>query len=157
MAENRVIGQDNALPWRLPRDMRRFKRLTTGHAVIMGRKTFETLPAPLPDRRNVVLTRAAAYSRGGVEVARSLDAALEIVAGDEEVFVAGGAEVYRVALRVADRIHLTVVHATVPGDTLFPEFAMEDWRLVADLRFTPDARHAFPYSFRLYERRTNGS
>ncbi len=157
MAENRVIGRHNALPWRLPRDMRRFKRLTTGHAVIMGRKTFETLPAPLPDRRNVVLTGAAAYPRGGVEVARSLDAALEILAGDEEVFVAGGAEVYRVALRVADRIHLTVVHATVPGDTLFPEFAMEDWRLVVDLRFAADARHAFPYSFRLYERRANGS
>lgn len=156
MAENRVIGRGDALPWRLPRDMRRFKRQTTGHAVIMGRRTFETLPAPLPDRHNVVLTSAPAYPRAGVEVARSLDAALENLAGDEEVFVVGGAEIYRLALPIADRIYLTVVHATVPGDTFFPEFTMEDWRLVEDLRFAADARHAFACSFRLYERRTNG-
>jgi dihydrofolate reductase len=157
MAENRVIGRADALPWHLPRDMRRFKRLTTGHAVIMGRRTFETLPAPLPDRRNVVLTRDPSYRRSGIEVVHTLDAALALVAGAQEVFVAGGAEVYRGALPVADRIHLTVVHATVDGDTFFPEITMEAWRLVEDLRFETDERHAFACSFRRYERRTHRS
>ena len=157
MAENRVIGQGDGLPWHLPQDMRRFKRLTTGHQVVMGRKTFETLPAPLPDRRNVVLTRDPSYRPAGVDVVHTLDAALHLVAGTEEVFVVGGAEIYRLTLPVAHRIHLTVVHAAVPGDSRFPAFAMEEWRLVEDLRFTADEHHALAYSFRRYDRRTNGS
>lgn len=157
MAENRVIGRDNGLPWRLPRDMRRFKRLTTGHAVVMGRRTFETLPAPLPDRRNVVLTRDRSYRRTGVAVVHTLEAALAAAAGSDEVFVAGGADVYCLALPVAERIHLTVVHASLPGDTYFPEFSMEQWRLTEDLRFEADKRHAFAHSFRRYERRAAAS
>lgn len=157
MAENRVIGRADALPWHLPRDMRHFKRLTVGHTVVMGRRTFETLPAPLSDRRNVVLTRDPAYRRSGVDVVHTLDAALAAAAGSDEVFVAGGAAIYRLALPVADRIHLTVVHATVPGDTDFPDFSMEEWRLVEDLRFAADARHAFACSFRRYERRAHRS
>lgn len=157
MAENRVIGRADALPWHLPRDMRRFKRLTVGHTVVMGRRTFETLPAPLSDRRNVVLTRDRTYRRSGVEIVHTLDAALAAAAGPDEVFVAGGAAIYRLALPIAHRIHLTVVHATVPGDTDFPDFSMEEWRLVEDLRFAADARHAYAYSFRRYERRAHRS
>ena len=155
MADNRVIGRDGALPWRLPRDMRRFKSLTTGHTVVMGRKTFDTLPGPLPNRRNVVLSRDAGFGRPGIEVARDLASALRAADPGTEVFVAGGGDVYRAALPLADRIHLTVVHASVEGDTTFPAFAMEEWRLVEDVRFEPDERHAFGHSFRRYERRSD--
>jgi len=157
MADNRVIGRGGALPWRLPRDMRRFKSLTTGHTVVMGRKTFETLPGPLPNRQNVVLSRDAAFGPPGIEVARDLESALRAAGAGAgaEVFVAGGGDVYRAALALADRIHLTVVHASLEGDTTFPAFAMEEWRLVEDVRFDPDERHAFGHSFRRYERRSD--
>lgn len=154
MSENRVIGRQGALPWHLPRDMRRFRTLTTGHAVIMGRKTFETLKAPLPNRHNVVVTGNRSYEVSGADVAHSLDAALALVQGDEEVFIAGGGEIYRLALPVADRIYLTVVHDAFEGDARFPEFSMDEWRLAEDLRYEPDERHAFSFSFRLYLRRT---
>ncbi len=154
MSENRVIGQDGALPWRLPLDMRHFKDLTTGHTVIMGRKTFETLPAALPNRRNIVMTRDASYHPDGAEVARSLDDALQRAAGDDEVFVAGGGEVYRLALPRADRLYLTFVHISVDGDTHFPPFDDRQWRLVRDERHEPDDRHAHAFSFRTYERDT---
>lgn len=154
MADNRVIGRDNALPWRLPADMKRFKQLTTGHAVIMGRKTYDSLGEPLPNRRNLVLTRDTTYRRERVEVVHSLDEALNRVAGDDELFVAGGAEIYRLALPRADRIYLTVVHAVVDGDTFFPQLDMEAWRLEQDLRHPADGRNPHSYSFRLYLRRS---
>ncbi len=157
MAENRVIGRSGTLPWHLPNDMRRFRTLTTGHAVIMGRKTYDTLDGPLAHRRNIVLTRDPTYRRAGIEVARSLDGALALAAGDPEVFVAGGGEVYRLALPRADRMYLTVVHATVDGDTLFPDFDLASWQLEEDLRYAPDERHALPYSFRLYTRRATAN
>ncbi len=155
MAENRVIGRDNALPWRLPADMQRFKQLTTGHAVIMGRKTYDSLDKPLPNRRNLVLTRDRTYRPERVEVVHSLDEALDRVAGEDEVFVAGGAEIYQLALPRADRIYLTVVHAVVDGDTFFPHLDMEAWRLEDDLHHPADDRNPHSYSFRLYLRRSS--
>jgi dihydrofolate reductase len=152
MSENRVIGHAGALPWRLPLDMRHFKNLTTGRTVIMGRKTFDTLPAALPNRRNIVMTRDGSYRPAGAEVVPSLDAALQRAAGDDEVFVAGGGEVYRLALPRADRLYLTVVHVSVEGDTHFPPFDDRQWRLVRDERHEADARHAHAFSFRTYER-----
>lgn len=153
MAENRVIGRDGDLPWRLPRDMRRFQRLTTGHAVIMGRKTYDSVGKPLPNRRNLVVTHDLDYRSPGIRVFHSLDAAL-LAADAGEVFVAGGAEIYRLAFPRAVRLYLTVVHAVVEGDTFFPVFAMDDWRLEEDLRYLPDERHPFAHSFRLYMRRS---
>jgi len=153
MAENRVIGRDSALPWHLPRDMRRFKELTTGHAVIMGRKTYDTLGKPLPNRRNVVITRNRSYGVPGVEVFHTLDDALCAVTAPDEVFIAGGAEIYALALPRVDRIYLTVVHAWLDGDTYFPGFTVGDWRLVEDIRYQSDEKHRYPYSFRLYQRR----
>ena len=135
MAENRVIGRDATLPWRLPRDMRRFRELTTGHAVIMGRKTYDTLGKPLPDRRNLIITRDVSYEASGARVFHTLEHALREASNDEEVFVAGGAEIYALALPRADRIYLTVVHAILDGDTYFPEFAINDWRLAEDIRY----------------------
>jgi dihydrofolate reductase len=152
MAENRVIGNAGALPWHLPADMRHFKETTTGHAVIMGRKTWETFGGALPSRRNVVVTRQTEYAAAGAEVVHTLDDALALVVDDPEVFVAGGEEIYRLALPRAHRIHLTVVHVSVEGDAIFPEFAMTEWELRHDVRFPADERHRFAYSFRRYER-----
>jgi dihydrofolate reductase len=152
MAQNRVIGRNNLLPWHLPADLKRFKALTMGHAVILGRKTFDAIGKPLPGRRWIVLTRDRSWRHAGVDVAHDLDQALRGVARDAEVFVAGGGEVYAQALGRADRIHLTVIHAHVDGDAVFPELEPAEWTLVEDERHETDEAHAYPFSFRRYER-----
>ncbi|MEJ2237361.1 MAG: dihydrofolate reductase [Gemmatimonadales bacterium] len=152
VAENGIIGRGDGLPWRLPADMRHFKQLTIGHAVVMGRKTFDTLPQPLSDRRNVVVTRDQSYQPTGADVVHSIEAALQLVSGEEEVFIAGGGEVYKLALPYADRLYLTVVHAECDGDTRFPDLNVDEWKLVESVRHEADERHATSYSFTLYER-----
>jgi dihydrofolate reductase len=117
-----VIGRDNALPWRLPGDLKRFRALTTGHAVIMGRRTYESLGRPLPGRTNIVLSRNAALSCAGATVVSSLADALRFVPEGADAFVIGGAEIYRLALPRADRLVLTEVHASFAGDVRFPEY-----------------------------------
>jgi dihydrofolate reductase len=150
VAENGVIGQAGRLPWHLPHDLKRFKRLTVGHTVLMGRKTFQSIGRPLPDRQNIVLTRDPSFTAEGVEIVHSLDDALTHARG-EEVFVIGGEALFREALPIADRIHLTLVHASVDGDVRFPLEALADWRLISDEHHPADARHAFAFSFRVYE------
>ena len=152
MSVNRVIGRAGDMPWRLPADLRRFKALTTGHAVIMGRRTFDGVGRPLPNRRCIVITRDRDYRAEGVIVAHDLDEALSRAGDDEEVFIAGGGEIYRLAIPRADRMHLTLVHATIEGDTYFPEYDESQWTLISDERHEGDERHAHPYSFRVYER-----
>ncbi len=152
MAENRVIGRDNALPWRLPADLRRFKALTMGHAVILGRKTFDSIGRVLPGRRWIVLTRRRDWHHSGVEVAHDLAEALGTLSTEEEVFVAGGADVFAHALPRADRIYLTVVHADIAGDARFPALEGSDWTLIEDERHAADQRNPLPYSFRRYQR-----
>ena len=125
VARNGVIGRDGGLPWRLPEDVRRFKGLTTGHAVVMGRRTWDSLPErfrPLPGRRNVVVTRNAAWSASHAERAGCVEEALALLAGEERVFVIGGATVYAEALPLADELVLTEIDADVEGDTFFPEW-----------------------------------
>lgn len=152
MAENRVIGRDNTLPWHLPADFKRFKALTTGHTLIMGRKTFDSIGKALPGRRTIVLTRARDWQKAGVDVVHDLETAIRRAGTDPEVFVAGGADIYRQALPRADRIYLTVVHAEVPGDTQFPEIDPHAWTLVAEEHHPSDDRNAFSFTFRRYER-----
>ncbi|MDY7107407.1 MAG: dihydrofolate reductase [Planctomycetota bacterium] len=152
MSENRIIGRAGALPWRLPADLKRFKSLTTGHTVIMGRRTYESIGRPLPDRRSIVVTRDAGYRAEGVVVVLSLEDALQQVADDEEVFIIGGGEIYRHALPVADRLELTILHAEVEGDTRFPALDFKDWTLIGEERHEADDRHAYPFTFRRYER-----
>jgi dihydrofolate reductase len=152
MAENRVIGRDNQLPWHLPADLKRFQALTTGHTIIMGRKTFDSIGRPLPRRRTIVLTRDRKWARDGVDVTHDLAEALARVQNDHEVFIAGGAELYRHAFPIADRIYLTVVHAEVMGDAHFPAVAPAEWVLAEETTHAADDRHAFSYSFRRYER-----
>ena len=124
MDQNRVIGIDNKLPWRLPADLAHFKALTMGHHMVMGRKTYESLPGgkPLPGRTSVIVTRDAAFSAPGCIVAHSLDEAVAACAGDDEAFFIGGADMYRQALDVAQRLYLTEVKTAVAGDAWFPEF-----------------------------------
>lgn len=153
MAENRVIGRGNGVPWYLPKDLAHFKNLTLNHAVIMGRKTFDSIGRrPLPRRRNLVLTRDPFFRAEGVEVVGSLRQAFRLLAGDDEVFIAGGEDVYRLALPLAHRIYLTVVHTTVDGDVRFPDLDPSDWRLVSEEHHHADERHRHAFTFRLYHR-----
>ncbi len=154
VAENRVIGRDGGLPWRLPDDLRRFKQRTEGHVVIMGRRTFESLAAPLPDRPAIVVSRNRDLDTGEATLANSLDEALDIARdrGEDEVFILGGSEIYAMALPLADRLELTVVHAEIEGDTYFPEFDLAAWTITEDQRREADDRHEHPFSFRCYER-----
>ena len=156
MSENRVIGRDGALPWHLPTDLARFKSITTGHTVIMGRKTFESVGRPLPQRRTIVITRNNDYQAAGVFIAHSLDEALDHAAREDEIFILGGEAVYRIALPRADRLYLTIVHATIQGDTHFPPFEPDQWKLVEDDRHEADDRHAYAFTFRRYERTSTG-
>ncbi len=148
MAENRVIGLGNAIPWHLPADMKRFRAITMGHPVIMGRKTFESIGRPLAGRKTIILTRNRDYGAVGCLIAGSLREALAECAGADEVFICGGGEVYREALPLASRIYLTVIHGEIEGDTLFPEIP-EDFIEVA----REDSADALPCTFVRYEKK----
>ena len=153
-ADNRVIGRDNDLPWRLSADLQRFKTLTMGHHLLMGRKTFASLGRALPGRTMVVISRGQPSLPAGVRLAHSLDEAVEMARsnGDDEAFVAGGAEIYAQALPTADRLYLTRVHTSCEGDTLFPVWEPDKWRQVSREDRPADDRNAHPYSFLVYER-----
>jgi len=152
LAENRVIGLNNTLPWRLPNDLKHFRRLTTGHAIILGRKNYESIGKPLPERTNIVITRNRDFRADGCLIAHSLDEALVLADNDPEIFIIGGAEIYRAALARTNRLYLTRVHAAIPGDTYFPEFDETEWREISRERHERDERHAYAYSFVVLER-----
>ncbi len=156
VAENGVIGVNNALPWHLPADLRRFRALTRGHHIIMGRKTCESLGRPLRDRVNFVVSNNPGFVAEGFIVVRSFEGALSAVPKNEEVFVIGGASLYRQALPRAQRIYLTVVHAEFAGDTRFPDFNRDDWRELERMTHVPDSRHACAYSFITLARKREG-
>ncbi|MGD9636913.1 MAG: dihydrofolate reductase [Pirellulales bacterium] len=154
MAENGVIGRGGQLPWRLKADLARFKQLTLGHTLIMGRKTWESIGRPLAGRRMIVVTRQSGYSAQGAEVTNSLEAALEGArsAGEEEAFVIGGAEIYRQALPLADRLYMTLVLAEVEGDTKFPEIDWDLWARIDSKSHDADAENEYPMFFYTFER-----
>ncbi len=127
MARNRVIGRGGALPWRLPADLKRFRSLTMGHPIIMGRKTFDSIGRALPGRRNIVISRNAQLAIDGVQTATSLQSALDMVAGAEQAFVIGGQQIYQAALPQADCIELTLIDRDFDGDVLFPEIDPNQW------------------------------
>lgn len=156
VARNGVIGRDGTLPWRLPEDLRHFRRTTLGRPVLMGRRTFESIGRPLDRRRNVVLSRDPAFAPAGVEVDRSLEAALARTADAEETVVIGGASLYAESLPRARRLYLTRVHADVPGDVRFPDFDLSAWREVERRDFPADARHAHAFSIVTLERAGTG-
>jgi len=152
MSRNGVIGRDNGMPWHLPADLAHFKRITLGHPVIMGRRTWESIGRALPGRRNIVVSRTAGFLAPGAEVVATLDGAWEAVAGSDEAFVIGGAQLYAAALATADRIYLTEIDADISGDTTFPPFDRAGWRrsLLGDQ--PADDHNPFRLSFLLLER-----
>lgn len=154
MARNRVIGRNNALPWRLAEDLRRFKATTLGKPILMGRKTFESIGKPLPGRRNIVLTRDPAWRAEGVDVVRTVEEALQLAEQSPELAVIGGAEVYQLTLPYADRIYLTRVEADVAGDTLFPELDVTQWREAQAGSHPADERNQYPVTFLILDRQT---
>lgn len=153
-AENDVIGRQNDLPWRLSADLQRFKRLTMGHAVVMGRKTYESIRRPLTGRRMIVVTRQPDYQADSVEFVGDMQAAVDLAvgSGETELFIIGGAEIFAHFLPRADRLYWTRVHADVDGDVRFPAFNRREWRLVESTRHEADGKNEYPYSFELYER-----
>jgi dihydrofolate reductase len=152
VAQNGVIGVDNRLPWRLPEDMQRFRALTTGHSIIMGRRTWESIGRPLPDRQNIVVTRQRNFDAPGASIAASLQAALAIATMPEPVFVIGGEALYREALPLASRLYLTEIHQDFPGDAHFPRYARSAWReTMRELR-RGENPGGFDFAYTAYER-----
>lgn len=152
VAVNGVIGDKNSLLWHISEDLRHFKSITSGHPVVMGRRTFESLGRPLPNRENVVVTRSD-MSFDGCRTAHSLEEALDMFAPAEEAFVIGGAQIYAEALPIADRLYLTRVEREYEGDTSFPEWNEEEWRKVSSERYERGKDFDAPFVFELYERR----
>jgi dihydrofolate reductase len=138
MARNRVIGRDGGMPWHLPADLERFKALTMGKPIIMGRKTFESLGRILPGRRHIVISRGRDYKAPGAEVVGNLDTALKAAEGAEEAFVIGGAEIFREALPLADCLYITSIDAEIEGDVYFPVFDIDEWQEIERIECAPD-------------------
>jgi dihydrofolate reductase len=152
MAENRVIGRDNALPWRLPADLAHFKRQTLDKPIVMGRRTWESLPGLLPRRRHVVITRDPTYQASGALVVHSIDEALAAASESPEVMVIGGADLYRQTLPLATRLYLTRVRAEVDGDAFFPEIDPTEWREVERVEHPADDANPFDLTFLTLQR-----
>lgn len=151
-AQNNVIGKGNELPWRLPDDLKRFKALTLGKPILMGRKTFESIGRPLPGRTNIVISTQPGLRIDGCIVAGSLDAAIMAAQPSPQIMIIGGAEIFRQALPRTDTVHLTRVHASVPGDVFFPELAPQQWREIDIEHHEVDDRHAYAFSYIKLER-----
>ena len=147
MAENRVIGRDNGLPWHLPADLKHFKAITMGKPIIMGRKTWESIGRPLPGRTNIVVTRSPDYTAEGCVVVHSFEQALAAAAQHDEAMVIGGAEFYRQVLPQANTLYLTLVHETIEGDTYFPALDETQWQEVERTDFEADEQNPHAYSF----------
>jgi len=152
LARNRAIGLNNAMPWRLPEDLKRFRRLTMGHAVIMGRKTFESIGSPLTGRNNIVITRSREWSRTGCLAVDSLEAALAAVGSPGDAFVIGGAQIYALALPRAQRLYMTEIGRDFAGDAFFPDYDRSQWRETARAQHASEGPEGFEYAFVDYER-----
>jgi dihydrofolate reductase len=158
VAANGVIGRDGKLPWHLPEDLKRFKALTMGHHIVMGRRTYESIGRLLPGRTSVIVTRDRNYAVPGAIMASSVEDAVSKCAGDDEVFVIGGAQIYQAALPSADRLYLTRVEAQLRGDTYFPAWDAQQWELRSSEALSPEPSSGAPVEYRVYERkRTAGA
>jgi len=157
VANNNVIGKDNSLIWHLPADMKFFKEKTSGHCIITGRKNYESIPEkfrPLPNRTNIVITRQKNYLAPGATVVDSIEQAIEkaVVTGDSEVFIIGGAEIYKQCMHLANRIYLTQIHHTFEGDAFFPELNVNEWKETAKTEGSVDDKNKYAHTFHTYEK-----
>ncbi|MSP84936.1 MAG: dihydrofolate reductase [Flavobacteriaceae bacterium] len=151
-SQNNAIGKDNKIIWHLPDDFKHFKELTSGHHIIMGRKTFESFPKPLPNRTHVVISRQKNYNPEGCIVVNSIEEALKICPVNEDVFLIGGAEIYKLGLPFIDKIELTFINETFEADAFFPEINFSEWKLTNEEFHTKDEKHAHEFSFQTYIR-----
>lgn len=149
-AENNALGKDNQLIWHLPDDFKRFKEITSSHYIVMGRKTFESFPKPLPNRTHVIITRQKEFLAEGCIVVNSIEKAIEACSKEEEVFVIGGAEIYRQSIGFADKIELTRVHDTFKADAYFPEINLNQWELVFEEYHPKDEKHKVDFTFQTF-------
>lgn len=154
MDKNRLIGQGNRLPWRLPADMKHFRRHTLGKPVLMGRKTFESIGKPLPKRTNIILTQDRDYRAEDCIITHSIEEALSTASGCEEIMIIGGASIYKLFLPRANRLYLTCIHDCFEGDIYFPAFDPADWQEVKRIDRRPDTKNPHPYSFLFLHRRS---
>lgn len=146
--ENNELGKNNDLPWHLPDDFKHFKKITSHHFIIMGRKTFESFPNPLPNRVHIVITSDRNYAKEDAVVVHSLDEALEKAQSKKDTFIIGGGEIFKLALPIADKIELTRIHGTFPdADTFFPEFSKDDWKLISEEKHEKDDKHNYSFTF----------
>ena len=153
VADNNALGKNNELLWHLPNDFKRFKALTTGHYIIMGRKTFESFPKPLPNRVHVIITRQKNYNYDGCIIVDSLQNALATCSKEKEVFIIGGGEIYKQSIEIADKLDITKVHHTFKADTFFPEIDIDKWNLIASEFHPKDEKHLYDFSFQTFIRK----
>lgn len=151
ISENYAIGKSNQLLWHMPADLKHFKQITSGHTVIMGRKTYDSVGKPLPNRRNIIISRQD-VTIPGCEVVQSVEDALELCANEEEVFIVGGAEIYKLAINKTDRIYLTIIHHSFDADSFFPEIDYMEWKEISREDHPADEKHKYAYSFITLER-----
>ena len=153
---NNELGKDNDLIWHLPADLKRFKKVTTGHAIIMGRKTFESIGKPLPNRRSIIITRNILYKKEGCEVVHSLEDAIKLIQDQEHAFIIGGAQIYREAIekKLVDQLDITKVHQNFEADVFFPTLELSSWEEISEETFLPDDKNKYTYSFLSYKRIT---
>lgn len=153
VAENNALGKDNQLLWHLPDDFKRFKNVTSGHYIIMGRKTFESFPKPLPNRTHIIITRQKKYPSENCIVVDSLQKAIAICPPTEELFIIGGGEIYNQSIEIADKLDITRVHNTFDADTFFPEIDLNKWKLTSAEFHAKDEKHYFDFTFETYLRK----
>ena len=153
VAENNALGKDNELVWHLPNDFKRFKALTSGHHIIMGRKTFESFPKPLPNRTHIIITRQKNYQAEGCIIVDSIEKALSICPKDEDSFIIGGGEIYTLGLAYTDKIEITRVHSSFEADAYFPEINKKDWKLEKYEFNEKDEKHKYDYTYETYIRK----
>ena len=152
IGKNRELGFGNKLPWHLPDDLKRFKEITRGHTVIMGRKTYESMGRLLPERKNIIITRDKSYKASGAVMFSSLEEALKECENEDEAFVIGGGEIFKIALPFAERMYLTHANAERPADSFFPEFKKGDWKIVSEEFHPKDEKHEYNFVFTVYEK-----
>lgn len=154
IGNNNELGKDNDLIWHLPADLKRFKKVTTGHTIIMGRNTFESIGKPLPNRRSVIITRNTAYTQEGCDVVHSLEEAIQLIGTEERAFIIGGAQIYKEAMEkgYADQLDITRVAGSFEADVYFPVIESTAWNLVAQEDFTKDEKNTFNYSFLSFQK-----
>lgn len=150
IAENNTLGKNNELVWHLPNDFKRFKELTTGHYIIMGRKTFESFPKPLPNRTHIIITRQPDYKADGCIVTDSIENAIKLCSNEQDCYIIGGGEIYELALPFADKLEITRVHENFDGDAFFPDIKKSEWVLHESKANSKDDKHAYNYTYETY-------